>query len=105
MKLVKLLQVFLSLKDLETTLNGSAIVGGSTRLYGSGIINGVPHDLELLTTKSRLGAVQKSIGKKGSQYGPSNGFKQSLEGNNKVFNSDGNRCLDYWRRCYRIVSS
>ena len=82
------------LKDLETTLNGSALVGGSTRLYGSGIINGVPHDLELLTTKSRLGAVQKSIGKEGSQYGPSNGFKQSLEGNNKVFNSDGNHVID-----------
>lgn len=82
------------LKDLETTLNGSALVGGSTRLYGSGIINGVPHDLELLTTKSRLGAVQKSIGKEGSQYGPSNGFKQSLEGNNKVFNSDGNHMID-----------
>lgn len=82
------------LKDLETTLNGSALVGGSTRLYGSGIINGVPHDLELLTTKSRLGAVQKSIGKKGSQYGPSNDFKQSLEGNNKVFNSDGNHVID-----------
>jgi hypothetical protein len=57
MKLVKLLQALLNLKDLETTLNGSALVGGSTRLYGSGIINGVPHDLELLTTKSRLGAV------------------------------------------------
>lgn len=82
------------LKDLETTLNGSALVGGSTRLYGSGIINGVPHDLELLTTKSRLGAVQKSIGKEGAQYGPSNGFKQSLEGNNKVFNSDGNHIID-----------
>lgn len=82
------------LKDLETTLNGSALVGGSTRLYGSGIINGVPHDLELLTTKSRLGVVQKSIGKEGSQYGPSNGFKQSLEGNNKVFNSDGNHMID-----------
>lgn len=82
------------LKDLETTLNGSALVGGSTRLYGSGIINGVPHDLELLTTKSRLGAVQKSIGKKGSQYGPSNGFRQQLEGNNKVFNSDGNHMID-----------
>ena len=82
------------LKDLETTLNGSALVGGSTRLYGSGIINGVPHDLELLTTKSRLGAVQKSIGKKGAQYGSSNGFKQSLEGNNKVFNSDGNHIID-----------
>ena len=62
--------------------------------YGSGIINGVPHDLELLTTKSRLGAVQKSIGKEGAQYGPSNGFKQSLEGNNKVFNSDGNHIID-----------
>lgn len=82
------------LKDLETTLNRSALVGGSTRLYGSGIINGVPHDLELLTTKSRLGAVQKSIGKEGAQYGPSNGFKQSLEGNNKVFNSDGNHIID-----------
>lgn len=82
------------LKDLETTLNGSALVGGSTRLYGSGIINGVPHDLELLTTKSRLGAVQKSIGKEGAQYGPYNGFKQSLEGNNKVFNSDGNHIID-----------
>lgn len=82
------------LKDLETTLNGSALVGGSTRLYGSGIINGVPHDLELLTTKSRLGAVQKNVGKEGSQYGPSNGFKQSLEGNNKVFNSDGNHVID-----------
>lgn len=82
------------LKDLETTLNGSALVGGSTRLYGSGIINGVPHDLELLTTKSRLGAVQKSIGKKGSQYGSSNGFRQQLEGNNKVFNSDGNHMID-----------
>lgn len=82
------------LKDLETTLNGSALVGGSTRLYGSGIINGVPHDLELLTTKSRLGAVQKSIGKEGAQYGSSNGFKQSLEGNNKVFNSDGNHVID-----------
>ena len=82
------------LKDLETTLNGSALVGGSTRLYGSGIINGVPHDLELLTTKSRLGAVQKSIGKEGAQYGSSNGFKQSLEGNNKVFNSDGNHIID-----------
>lgn len=82
------------LKDLETTLNGSALVGGSTRLYGSGIINGVPHDLELLTTKSRLGAVQKSIGKEGAQYGPFNGFKQSLEGNNKVFNSDGNHIID-----------
>lgn len=82
------------LKDLETTLNGSALVGGSTRLYGSGIINGVPHDLELLTTKSRLKAVQKSIGKEGSQYGPSNGFRQSLEGNNKVFNSDGNHVID-----------
>lgn len=82
------------LKDLETTLNGSALVGGSTRLYGSGIINGVPHDLELLTTKSRLGAVQKSIGKEGSQYGPSNGFRQQLEGNNKVFNSDGNHIID-----------
>lgn len=82
------------LEDLETTLNGSALVGGSTRLYGSGIINGVPHDLELLTTKSRLGAVQKSIGKKGSQYGPSNGFRQQLEGNNKVFNSDGNHMID-----------
>lgn len=82
------------LKDLETTLNGSALVGGSTRLYGSGIINGVPHDLELLTTKSRLGAVQKSIGKKGSQYGSSNGFRQQLEGNNKVFNSDGNHIID-----------
>lgn len=94
MKLVKLLQALLNLKDLETTLNGSALVGGSTRLYGSGIINGVPHDLELLTTKSRLGAVQKSIGKEGVQYGPSNGFKQSLEGNNKVFNSDGNHIID-----------
>lgn len=82
------------LKDLETTLNGNALVGGSTRLYGSGIINGIPHDLELLTTKSRLGAVQKSIGKKGAQYGPSNGFRQSLEGNNKVFNSDGNHVID-----------
>ena len=82
------------LKDLETTLNGSALVGGSTRLYGSGIINGVPHDLELLTTKSRLGLVQKSIGKKGSQYGSSNGFRQQLEGNNKVFNSDGNHMID-----------
>ena len=82
------------LKDLETTLNGSALVGGSTRLYGSGIINGVPHDLELLTTKSRLGAVQKNIGKEGAQYGPYNGFKQSLEGNNKVFNSDGNHIID-----------
>lgn len=82
------------LKDLEATLNGNALVGGSTRLYGSGIINGVPHDLELLTTKSRLGAVQKSIGKEGAQYGPSNGFKQSLEGNNKVFNSDGNHIID-----------
>lgn len=82
------------LKDLETILNGSALVGGSTRLYGSGIINGVPHDLELLTTKSRLGTVQKSIGKEGAQYGSSNGFKQSLEGNNKVFNSDGNHVID-----------
>ena len=82
------------LKDLETTLNGSALVGGSTRLYSSGIINGVPHDLELLTTKSRLRAVQKSIGKEGAQYGSSNGFKQSLEGNNKVFNSNGNHMID-----------
>lgn len=82
------------LKDLETTLNGNALVGGSTRLYGSGIINGVPHDLELLTTKSRLRAVQKSIGKEGAQYGPFNGFKYSLEGNNKVFNSDGNHIID-----------
>lgn len=82
------------LKDLETTLNGSALVGGSTRLYGSGVINGVPHDLELLTTKSRLGAIQKSIGKEGSQYGSSNGFRQQLEGNNKVFNSDGKHMID-----------
>lgn len=82
------------MRDLEHTLNGSALVGGSTRLYGSGIINGVPHDLELLTTKSRLEAVRKSIGAKDAQYGTSNGFRQQLQGNDKVFNSDGQHLID-----------
>lgn len=82
------------MNDLEHTLNGSALVGGSTRLYGSGIINGIPHDLELLTTKSRLEAVRKSIGAKDAQYGPSNGFRQQLQGNDKVFNSDGQHLID-----------
>lgn len=81
-------------KDIENTLQGNALVGGSTRLYGSGIINGVPHDLELLTTKSKMGTVKNLIGAKGAQYTSNNGFKQSLLGNNKVWNSDGNHMID-----------
>lgn len=82
------------MNDLEHILDGNALVGGSTRLYGSGILNGVPHDLELLTTKSRLEAVRKSIGAKNAQYGDSNGFRQQLQGNDKVFNSDGQHLID-----------
>lgn len=81
-------------KDIENTLQGNALVGGSTRLYGSGIINGVPHDLELLTTKSKMDTVKNLIGAKGAQYTSNNGFKQSLLGNNKVWNSDGNHMID-----------
>lgn len=82
------------MNDLEHILDGNALVGGSTRLYGSGIINGAPHDLELLTTKSRLEAVRKNIGAKNAQYGDSNGFRQQLQGNDKVFNSDGQHLID-----------
>lgn len=76
-------------KAIEDIVGDNALVGGSVRLYGSGIGSGVPHDLELLTTKSRAEAVRKSIGAEGAQYGQGNGFMLPLEGKSAVFNSDG----------------
>lgn len=76
-------------KAIEDIVGDNALVGGSVRLYGSGIGSGIPHDLELLTTKSRAEAVRESIGAEGAQYGQGNGFMLPLEGKSAVFNSDG----------------
>lgn len=82
------------LNDIQTMLGDAGLVSGSTRLYGSGIVNGVPHDLEVITTKSRMGALKKAAGAEGAEYSSSNGFAQQLQGNNKVFNSDGGHMID-----------
>ena len=81
-------------KQIESILGGDALVGGSTRLYGSGATNGIPHDLELLTTKGRADAVKSKIGAEGAQYGEFNGFAYPLRGKEVVFNSDGTHMLD-----------
>lgn len=77
------------LQNIENTLGDAGMVTGSTRLYGSGIMNGVPHDLEVLTTKSRLDEVKKALGEEGAEYYGNNGYKQSLKGKDFVFNSEG----------------
>lgn len=77
------------LQNIENTLGDAGMVTGSTRLYGSGIMNGVPHDLEVLTTKSRLDKVKQALGEEGSEYYGNNGYKQSLKGKDFVFNSEG----------------
>lgn len=82
------------LADTQAMLGNTGLVSGSTRLYGSGIVNGVPHDLEVITTKSRMDALKKAAGAEGAEYSSSNGFAQQLQGNNKVFNSDGNHMID-----------
>lgn len=82
------------LKNIEKQLQGEALVGGSTRLYGSGVLTGIPHDLELLTTEPRLEKVKQLIGDVGAEYTGNNGFKKTLQGNSSVFNSDGNHLID-----------
>lgn len=77
------------LQNIENILGDAGMVTGSTRLYGSGIMNGVPHDLEVLTTKSRLDKVKKALGEEGAEYYGDNGYKQSLKGKDFVFNSEG----------------
>lgn len=81
-------------KMIEDAIGDDAVVAGSTRLFTSGYTSGVPHDLELLTTKSRMDALKKKIGADGANYTADNGFKQSLNGKDFVFNSDGGHMID-----------
>ena len=81
-------------KMIEDSIGDDAVVAGSTRLFTSGYTSGVPHDLELLTTKSRMDALKKKIGADGADYTADNGFKQSLNGKDFVFNSDGGHMID-----------
>ena len=81
-------------KMIDDVIGDDAIVAGSTRLFTSGYTSGVPHDLELLTTKSRMAALKKKIGADGAYYKADNGFKQSLNGKDFVFNSDGGHMID-----------
>ena len=81
-------------KMIEDAIGDDAVVAGSTRLFTSGYTSGVPHDLELLTTKSRMDALKKKIGADGADYTADNGFKQSLNGKDFVFNSDGGHMID-----------
>lgn len=81
-------------KMIEDAIGDDAVVAGSTRLFTSGYTSGVPHDLELLTTKSRMDALKKKIGANGANYTADNGFKQSLNGKDFVFNSDGGHMID-----------
>lgn len=81
-------------KMIEDAIGDDAIVAGSTRLFTSGYTSGIPHDLELLTTKSRMNALKKKIGADGADYTADNGFKQSLNGKDFVFNSDGGHMID-----------
>ena len=50
------------LSDAQRTMGESGVIGGSSVLYDKGYISGVPHDLEIITTKSRKDALIQRIG-------------------------------------------
>lgn len=48
--------------DAQNTMGNSGIIGGSSVLFDRGYISGIPHDLEIITTKSRQGDLVGKIG-------------------------------------------
>lgn len=48
--------------DAQSTMGDSGIIGGSSILFDRGYISGVPHDLEIISTKSRQRDLIQKIG-------------------------------------------
>lgn len=48
--------------DAQSTMGNSGIIGGSSVLFDRGYISGVPHDLEIISTKSRQRDLIQKIG-------------------------------------------